>query len=255
MKNINRFIPLLLLTGLILSLTLYFRAAAHRTRLESSLQAVVADKQRADLSLTEAQARTNELRQQLTALDEALGATKVRLTTSENRNIEQARETARLRQQLGDYPKQVAVLENELSAARSNLAEVQARSLLPADRTKYEETIARLEQELTAATEQLNRIRSTTVAGPAQPAFTTSRGRTASVVSVGPANAFVVINYGANHGALPTQIMQIRRGTDTLATVRISDVHPQYSVAQVLPDSVQGALHKGDLAVLSPSTP
>ena len=256
MKPLTRLFPLLLLAGLIVSVTLYFRASSHRAKLETRLQTVTAEKQRAEFKLSDALTRENELRQQLTGLDEALGATKVRLTASENRNIELARESARLRLDLNARDTQLAGHEAELRAARASLAQLQSLHLSPEDRTRFEATIGRLELELAESKRELLSIRAQTVAlPPSLPAFTTSRGRTASVVSVGPANAFVVVNFGASHGALPNQTMQIRRGQDTLATVRISDVHPQHSVAQVLPDSVQGALHKGDLAVLSPSTP
>jgi hypothetical protein len=70
-------------------------------------------------------------------------------------------------------------------------------------------------------------------------------------MSIGPSNAFVVINYGAVHGALPTQVISIRRGTETIATALISDVREKYSIAQVQPESLRGALHKGDSAVIA----
>ncbi|MBW7896342.1 MAG: hypothetical protein H3C27_14635 [Opitutaceae bacterium] len=255
MKPLARLFPLFLLAGLIVSGSLYFRASSHRAKLETRLQAVTAEAQRTELALTDALAREDGLRQQLAGLDEALGATKVRLTASENRNIELTRESARLRLDLNSRDTKLAEQENELRSANASLARLQSLHLSPEERSRFEQTIGRLEFELTETKRELLGIRAQTVSPPpALQAFTTSRGRTASVVSIGPANAFVVVNYGSSHGALPSQTMQIRRGPDTLATVRISDVHPQHSVAQVLPDSVQGALHKGDLAVLSPST-
>ena len=42
----------------------------------------------------------------------------------------------------------------------------------------------------------------------------------------------------------------MQRGTDEVATVLISDVRTNFSVAQVLPDTLRGVLQKGDLAVL-----
>jgi hypothetical protein len=71
-------------------------------------------------------------------------------------------------------------------------------------------------------------------------------------VSVGPENAFVVLNYGSARGAQIDQRFAVRSGSDLLATVRISDVRSQFSIAQVEPDSLRGVLHKGDLAVLTP---
>ena len=46
--------------------------------------------------------------------------------------------------------------------------------------------------------------------------------------------------------------MDIRRGTKQLATVQISDVRENYSIAQVRPDSLRDSLQKGDLATLTP---
>lgn len=254
MKQLARFLPLLLLVGLVVSVALYYRVSAHRTKLEARLQSTQAEARRTEQKLDESLAQQDELRRQLGGLDEALGAAKVRLTASETRNVEQARELVRLRQLLDSRDEQVAAVESELQRTKAALTQIQTEQGTAAEKAALAATVAQLEAELAAAREQLHTARAT-AAGPALPAFTTSRGRTASVVSVGPGNAFVVVNYGADHGALPTQTMQVKRGADILATVRISDVRPQHSVAQVLPDSLHGALHKGDLAVLTPSAP
>ena len=84
------------------------------------------------------------------------------------------------------------------------------------------------------------------------PGVTPQLRNSAAVMSVGPDNAFVVLNYGANRGAQVGQRFAIRSGSDLLATVSLSDVRSQFSIAQVEPDSLRGVLHKGDLALLTP---
>jgi hypothetical protein len=79
--------------------------------------------------------------------------------------------------------------------------------------------------------------------------FTNRAGR-ATVLSVGPGNAFVVLNFGTARGARPGHRLQISQAGRLLATVQISDARSQFSVAQVEPDSLRGVLQKGDEAVL-----
>jgi hypothetical protein len=45
--------------------------------------------------------------------------------------------------------------------------------------------------------------------------------------------------------------MTIQRGTKTLASALTTDVRQNHSIAQIQPDSLRGALHKGDSAVLA----
>lgn len=71
------------------------------------------------------------------------------------------------------------------------------------------------------------------------------------VVSVGPAAAFVVLDYGEAHGARPQAIIRLQRGTSELAQVQISDVRPRFSLAQVPPDTLKGQLQTGDLVVFT----
>jgi hypothetical protein len=70
------------------------------------------------------------------------------------------------------------------------------------------------------------------------------------VLSVGPGNAFVVLNFGTARGAQLGHRLTVNQGTDTVATVLISDVRPNFSIAQVLPDTLRGVLQKGDSATL-----
>ena len=60
----------------------------------------------------------------------------------------------------------------------------------------------------------------------------------------------MVLNFGSARGAQLGQKLAVSQGIDEVATVSISDVRTNFSVAQVLPETVRGVLQKGDLAVL-----
>ena len=46
------------------------------------------------------------------------------------------------------------------------------------------------------------------------------------------------------------QRLSVSQGTEIVATVLISDVRTNFSIAQVQPDTLRGDLHKGDSALL-----
>ena len=62
--------------------------------------------------------------------------------------------------------------------------------------------------------------------------------------------AGLVLDFGAQRGAQLGQKLGVNQGTQPIATVLISDVRPNLSIAQVLPDSLRGVLQKGDHATL-----
>jgi len=85
--------------------------------------------------------------------------------------------------------------------------------------------------------------------GAATAAFTNRSGR-ASVLSIGPSSAFVVLNFGSARGPQLGQRLNVSQGTESVATVLISDVRTHFSIAQVQPDTLRGVLQKGDSAIL-----
>lgn len=184
---------------------------------------------------------------EIDALDAALGEARTRLTVAEARQVELRRELTQTREQLAAREAALQPLQAENTRLTADLAQVNSRST--ARVAAFERTMAELERLLAET------VRPEPASRPVIPLLTTHRSRSAQVVSVGPSSAFVIINYGAAHGALPRQEMLIIRGTETVARVHISDVREQHSIAQVLPDSLSGVLHKGDSAVLSPPSP
>jgi hypothetical protein len=84
-----------------------------------------------------------------------------------------------------------------------------------------------------------------TSAEPAGPAPST----TYQVLRVGARDAFVVLDYGADHGALRGQSAALQRGTFEVARVLISDVRPRLSIAQVIHPTRKGQLQPGDIVL------
>lgn len=194
--------------------------------------------------LAESEETITQLAGQVDALDTALGEARTKLTAADTRYVETARELSTAKARIEELEQATRDL-NDLQAAHTALGR-EAAALREAADPELPAAFARVMKEL-----QTRLAREDVPPAPV-PVLATSRGRGARVVSVGPSQAFVVVDYGAEHGALPRQEMLIQRGTETLARVHISDVRPRHSVAQVVPDSVQGALHKGDSAVLTP---
>ncbi|HVU25230.1 MAG TPA: hypothetical protein VHE13_13970 [Opitutus sp.] len=151
-----------------------------------------------------------------------------------------------------------AAQKARIEALQQDLADARA-STVPADTIQgYKTTIADLERQLADAR---NGAAVTQVAGASTAVFSARVSPTPvaaepapagrAVLTVGPANAFVVLGYGAVHGAAVGQALAIQRSGATVAIVSISDVRPNFCIAQVRPDSLHGALQKGDSAVLT----
>jgi hypothetical protein len=173
-----------------------------------------------------------------------------RLSTAESRTTQLANDLAASRAALVAREQAERTLRDELTSLRQDLADTRAAAIPPAQVEAYKSTIAELERQLATAK---NGAAVPTAAGASTAVFSSRAGRnSAAVMSVGPDNAFVVLNYGTNRGAQVGQRFAIRSGSELLATVSLSDVRSQFSIAQVEPDSLRGVLHKGDLALLTP---
>lgn len=220
---------------------LYFLSTQTNASLTTQVTALRATSQQQAVALATAEKTRDQLQQQLLQLDVDLGATKTKLNDSEATRIQLARELNATRNDLRLQTEQAAQLKVETAQLKIKLAAAPPVTLETLELQAQQ--IARLEAELAEA-----RQATTTLA----PTLSTQRIRTTTVVSVGPANAFVIINYGAAQGALPALKILIQRGTETVGVALISDVRDQYSIAQVDPQSLRGALHKGDSAVIAP---
>jgi hypothetical protein len=70
-----------------------------------------------------------------------------------------------------------------------------------------------------------------------------------AVVAVDPKYDFVVLNFGQKQGALPEGIMLVSRDGKLVAKIRLKQVEPERTVANVLPGWKIADVMEGDLAV------
>lgn len=179
-----------------------------------------------------------------------LEVTKNQLTASETRSTQLATDLAAARAAAAAREQAERTLRDEVASLQRDLADTRATAIPAAQVEAYKSTIAELERQLATAK---NGAALPTAAGASTAVFSSRAGRSsAQVVSVGPESAFVVLNYGSARGAQINQRFAVRSGSELIASVRISDVRSQFSIAQVEPDSLRGVLHKGDLAILTP---
>ncbi|MGH7946021.1 MAG: hypothetical protein ACREH8_23885 [Opitutaceae bacterium] len=257
-------LPLLLcaiaLLGSALSAGLYLRIGNTRQVLE--------------LRLADVGSRAAKLERDLAASNQENGSLKAKLSGAASELAAAKGELGVMRSKLGDTAARVTVLDHEVTRAKSDLSaakdvvavyELTARALAaevaalrqdlsdsrssnasPEAVAAYKGTIAELERQLATAR---NGAAAPAALGASTAVFTSRAGR-ATILTVGPENAFVVLNFGSARGAQLGQKLAVNQGSDEVATVLISDVRTNFSVAQVLPDTLRGVLQKGDLAVL-----
>ena len=243
--------PLLLLCAIALlgsawSAAVYFKGRNAQQTLEQRLADSSARAGKLDADL----ARTNEhngaLKAKVAAVDAELEAARAKLVASEARATQLGRDLTDTKNVLSVYELTTRALGDEVAALRADLEESRASNASPEAVAAYKSTIAELERQLATA-----RNGAAIVAAPgASTAVFTSRVGRATVLTVGPESAFVVLNFGTARGAKLGQKLTVSQGTSEVATVLISDVRANFSVAQVLPDTLRGVLQKGDSALL-----
>jgi hypothetical protein len=225
-------------------------------------------RQNADLryEAKQAAAQAEKLGRHAIELDSQLGSAKSRTTATEVRHHQLTRELSEREQREVALMAELATLRQKLTeasapaeASRGEVAAapVGARAAPPAstpaeppiDLSAYRTRITELEQQLT---QLLTRALAEPVAAPAaesEPA--PAPPEPYQVVRVGPRDSFVVLDYGAAHGARAGQILSLWQGTSEVARVQISDARPRFSLAQVLSATLKGQLQTGDLVLLT----
>ena len=222
---------------------LYWQAL--ETRRELTARTVALDGQ-----LTASRELASSFQKQAVTAGAQVEITKAQLATADSRTAQLTTDLAASRAALAAREAAERTLRDELSSLQRDLTDTRAQAIPPAQVEAYKNTIAELERQLATAK---NGAALPTAAGASTAVFSSRAGRvSANVMSIGPENSFVVLNYGSIRGASVDQRFSVRNGTEILAIIRISDVRSQFSIAQVEPDSLRGVLHKGDLAVLTP---
>lgn len=273
MKNLTLVLSILALVSAAVSVGLYVVIGNTKETLQTKLTQTEARANRLANDLDEATVNGESLQRQLNALDADLGYTKLKLTAAESRTVQLSRDLNQARSQLTVREQTEAQLTQEVNSLKRELVQSRlaaADSVSPAEAERYRRSIADLEGKLktlestlasaaarlvvaaTSADAGFDHAGASGLPGQASTAtFTANRAVDARVVTVGPRDAFVILNYGANNGASVNQELLVRRGPDPVARVQISDVRPNHSVAQVMSGTLSGSLRKGDAAILS----
>jgi arsenate reductase-like glutaredoxin family protein len=250
MRNLTLIFYGIALAGSIASAVMFFIIGNSKQVLHNQLVERKADVVSLQNKLADDRAKADKLTSRIHQLDAELGAAKTSLdeakfTTDELRAALELAETERT-QSLAQSEQAWA----ELRLAQTELIktkDLMAKSISPQQAMRYRQIIADLEVKLGKTEENLESAKKSSL-----PTFVSSRAYHAQLVRVGPGNSFVVINYGKSHGASANQRFEVKRGLDVLARVEISDITENYSVAQVLPETLSGNLRKGDAAIITP---
>lgn len=227
---------------------LYFRTSSEKKDVEARLVAEGSRATKLSADLSAARAQSTAQAAKIGALESDLNGTKAKLTASTTRVAEMNRDLAQAKNALAVHELNARVLATELDALRRDLAESRASTASPQAVAAYKATIAELERQLAVAGSGAVAVN----AAGASTAVFSSRGVRASVLTVGPGNAFVVLNFGTTRGAQLGQKLDIVQGTTPAATVILSDVRPNFSIGQVSPETLRADLQKGDSAILVP---
>lgn len=212
--------------------------------------------------------RVAQLEAEAARLDSELGSAKTRTTATETRTGELSRELDAVRTTLTERQQREIALLSEIEALRqqaraapvSSPASPASTAAAPApspareEQAAYARRIAALEAQLT---DLLTRALETptndeaSLPAPLTPQAPAAAALTHQVVRVGAKDAFVVIDFGTDHGAQTGASLTLARGTSEVARVQISDVRPRFSIAQVLPGTQKRQLQTGDIVLLA----
>lgn len=248
MRNLTLILCIIALAGAVASGVMFFIIGNSKQELLHRWQNSEAKLSATETRLARAQNKNEELSNQVRVLDTDLGSSKRDLTALrlETEQLQQTLDLVEEERKSALAARAVAV--SELASVTESLADLRAQvsqSVSPEEVARYQQTIADLEARIVPLERRL--------AQKSAPSMLVSgRSNHAQVVKVGPRNAFVVINFGESHGAVPNQRFAIKRGPSALASVEISLTKEHYSIAQVLPETLSGNIRKGDAATLIP---
>ncbi|MEI6467470.1 MAG: hypothetical protein WCQ89_22295 [Verrucomicrobiota bacterium] len=250
-------LPLLLclvaLAGSAVSGVLFFQIGNTKQVLEQRLSDASTRLAKTDADLAAANEHAGALKARASALDTELTGTKRQLdtvrqqaATAQGRALQLERDLGQAKDVLAVYELTARALADDVGALRQELEDTRNSNTSPEAVAAYKKTITDLERQLATARD------GATVGGGVggSTAVFASRAGRATVLSVGPQNAFVVLNFGSARGAQTGQKMTVAQASGVVATVQLSDVRDKFSIAQVLPETLRGVLQKGDSAVL-----
>ncbi|MES2694474.1 MAG: hypothetical protein V4773_13445 [Verrucomicrobiota bacterium] len=243
----------LALASCVVSGVLFFKIGNSKQVLESRLTDATTRATHLESSLATANEQNGALKSQRLAANAALSEThtqlretRTQLTAAESRVAQAATDLAQTKAVLELYEQTARALSTEVATLRQDIEDIRATHASPETIEAYRTVVAELEKQLATAR--------TAPAAPnpaaASTAVLTNRAGRATILTVGPESSFVVLNFGSARGARLGHKLIVSQGTAEVATVTISDVRTNFSVAQVTPATLRGPLQKGDIAVL-----
>lgn len=261
-------IALILAMLALAGIALHFRSAA--VEAETRARSLARELAESRFEAKRARDRAAQLEAEAARLDSELGSAKTRTTATETRTSELTRELDAVRTTLTERQQREIALLSEIETLRQQARDAAplpspatptAPAASPAAgpareaQAAYARRIAALEAQLTdlltrALETPTNEENSLPAPTPPQ-APETAAAPTHQVVRVGAKDAFVVIDFGTDHGAQTGVSLTLARGTSEVARVQISDVRPRFSIAQVLPGTQKRQLQPGDIVLLA----
>ena len=261
MKAITLVLCILALLGSAASGFFWWQVGDTKKQLQGQLAAEQARATALQADLTKTADEKNAIQSNLITSDTALGDTKSRLTASEARTIQIARETEALKKTITIKEASETKLSADLDALRRELVQTRLASQVgnPEEIEKYKQTVASLEARLTqfqtpaAAVAQGDTTTAPKGVTPASSPAGSPSERTAAarVAQVGPKNAFVVIDLGTADGIVVGNKFLVTRGGQTIAEGAITQVNEANAIVNITPSSIKNTLKAGDIASLS----
>ncbi len=240
------FLIIVVLAGLGVFTLQFFRAIDARDLAESRLVDEKTRARKLSADLDAANRHAAALQSDLSTAKADLGANREKLSSAEMHAVLLEHDLAQAKNIVSVYEQTARALSDEVATLKADLADTHATFASPEAVVAYKSTIAELERQLANSR---NGAAAPTAAGASTAVFSSRPGRS-TILTVGPSGAFVVLNFGSARGAQLGQKLEVHQGADIVATVLISDVRSNFSIAQVQPDTLRGVLQKGDLALL-----
>lgn len=249
MKAITLTLSLLALLGSAASGFFYIQISNTKEALQNQLSAEQTKAAGLKSDLDKTTEEREGLQTRLTAVDGELGDTKSKLTASEARAVQSARESTQLKSIVAKAEADTQRLNADLASLRSELvrARLDAEVANPAELERYKQIVATLEAQLASLNSAGASVGTTSAGTPAGPALNV-RTSAARVAAVGPKSAFVVLELGTADGVKAGQKFLIARDGKVIADATVSDVKDTYAIAQVNPATTKGSLAAGDVA-------
>ncbi len=246
MQRYSLLLCIVAVAGAAISAVLFLRVNNAKKTLEVQFASTSSRAAKLESDLATATAQNGQLQASVAATTADLTATREKLSATTTRAASLERDLAQAQGKVAVYEQTSRALSEELAGLKAELADTRATFASPEAVTAYKNTIAELERQLANFA---NGAAAPTATGASTAVFANRPGR-ATVLSVGPSNAFVVLDFGSARGALRGQRLNISQGTEIIAVALISDVRTNFSIAQIQPDTLRGVLQKGDLALL-----